>query len=91
MLGFRISYVCKIETYTTAVVFYSNKLDFCMQIILLVMNSCTKLNDQLEPQSYRRSRNCRLLAILTILKQFARSRTCAKFENIISKLIYYTV
>ena len=50
-----------------------------MKTILFVINSCTKFSDQLikgtdvvEPQSCRKSRNCRLLAILTILKKFGR-------------------
>ena len=65
-----------------------------MQPILLVMNSYKKFEYQLmkatdvvEPQSCMKSRNCRLLAICTIFKQFARA--AARVQNL--KYNFFTI
>ena len=56
--------------------------NLCM---IFVINSCTKFEDQLikgtdvvEPQSCRKSRNFRLLAILSIFKKFGRGQHVCK-------------
>ena len=59
--------------------------NLCIKTILFDINSCAKFKDQLikgtdvvEPQSCRKSRNCRLLAILTIFKKFGRGQHLCK-------------
>ena len=44
-----------------------------------------KATDVVEPQKCRKSRNCRFLVILTILKQFGRSLTCSNLKIIFFK------